>query len=77
MGDRIVARTLLNTATVDQQGSALEAFAGRLLAACVHPWLTWRVSSPAGRTLIVFTYAAAAFLAMYGALLIWAPVLSR
>ena len=73
MGNRTVARPVLDIAL---PGSALEAFAGRLLASCVHPWLAWRISSPAGRALIVLTYSVAAFLTTYGVLLVWSPAAS-
>lgn len=55
------------------QISPLEIFVGRLLAACLHPWLAWRVSSPAGRLLVVAAYFTAAFVTLLGTLLFLAP----
>ena len=43
---------------------------GRSLAACVHPYAAWRVSSRSGRLTILIGYAVIGYVAVLGALLI-------
>ena len=60
----------------NRPGTPIEVFSGRLLAACVHPWLAWRVSSTGGRLLVAGAYFVAAFVATLGTLLAFSPIRS-
>ena len=51
--------------------SPREAFAGRLMAICVHPTLAWRRVSRGERSLIVLAYFSIGYLAGI-ALMVWA-----
>jgi len=54
-----------------QRRRPVAALVGRSMALCVHPYATWRVRPRATRVLLVSAYAAAAYVAVLGALLIW------
>ena len=47
-----------------------EAILGRGLAYCLNPRAAWRVTSNAGRALVVLAYGIAGFIATFAALLL-------
>jgi hypothetical protein len=49
---------------------SMEVIIGRGLAFCAHPLAAWRVLSTPGRAFVVGAYAAAAYVAVLGALLL-------
>jgi hypothetical protein len=44
---------------------------GRLLAACAHPYVAWRVLPPSARVLLVSAYVAAGYIGVLGGLLVF------
>jgi hypothetical protein len=46
-----------------------EVLVGRTLALCAHPYAAWRSRSIKGRALVLFTYMAASYVIVLGALL--------
>ena len=55
---------------VDRPSNRVEIMIGRSLAACVHPYAAWRVSSRSGRLTILIGYTVIGYVAVLGALLI-------
>jgi hypothetical protein len=53
------------------QRRPVAAFVGRSMAVCAHPYAAWRLRPGATRVLIVSAYAAAAYVLVLGALLMW------
>jgi hypothetical protein len=58
----------------DRPSTALEITVGRVLAACAHPVLAWRVLSPSGRLVVCGGYAAAAYLTVLTILMLRNPL---
>ena len=54
--------------TATPKGPAV--FVGRTMAACVHPYATWRVLPRAARVVVVSTYATLTYVAVLIALLV-------
>ena len=50
-----------------------EVVVGRFVAACVHPLAAWRVLPRSGRAVIWSAYFAAAFVTMFGILMLALP----
>jgi hypothetical protein len=57
----------------NRPSTPLEIMLGRLLAACAHPVLAWRVMSPSGRLAVWGGYAMAAYLTVLTILLLRQP----
>jgi hypothetical protein len=57
----------------NRPSTPLEIMLGRLLAACAHPVLAWRVMSPSGRLVVWGGYAMAAYLTVLTILLLRQP----
>ena len=57
--------------TLAPANRSVALFVGRCAAMCAHPYAAWRVRPGAGRVLLVSAYAAAAYVAVLAALLIW------
>jgi hypothetical protein len=55
---------------IPSPSSPLEIAIGRSLAMCAHPVAAWRLSSVRGRLVVVAGYAAAGYLAVFGALVL-------
>jgi hypothetical protein len=51
-------------------GMSMDIIIGRGLAFCAHPLAAWRVLSTPGRVFVVGAYAAAAYVAVLGVLLL-------
>ena len=54
----------------DRPSTPAEVMIGRVLAACAHPVLAWRVLSPSGRLVVFGGYAMAGYLTVLSVLLL-------